>query len=880
MAGILAKFTSTPVRVATHRERLAPDTIYVVPSGACATIRDGRFELETSATETRGKARRAIDSLLSSLAEQLGGRSVGVVLSGMGRDGAEGLAAMAASGGVTMVQDPASAAFDSMPRGALALGAIAFVGTPDAIADRLVAVLTTPPSAGAEDLSHVLAALARRTGHDFRSYKASTVRRRIERRMTETRTKTLADYRALVDGDPLEPTRLLDELLISVTSFFRDPAVFDVLARTALPDLVDRAPPGKPIRGWVAGCATGEEAYSLAMTLREVFDARGILNPPPVQIYASDLDEAAIARAREGYYPASIADQVTPARLERYFVADPRGYRIKSAIREQIVFATHNILSDPPFTRMDIVSCRNVLIYLSPLLQRRVLALFHHSLTPRGVLVLGTAESVSELADGFTPIDDARKIFQRSACAPLLGTYAPASTTRRSPNAESSAHKTSLPAVVEHAIVEAVAPPVAVVTPKGDLVFASQRLGTFFELPRGATSVNVVAMAREGLEVPLRGALQRAKKSRAPVALEGIDFKKGADWSRVDVRIVPIADPSAGDLYLVALEETKGAAKGSSRAAARRSSERADVMQLRQQLRKTVAEMERSEAELNDANSELQSANEELQSANEELMTSKEEMESLNEELLAVNSELQVKNEALGTANDDLRNLLNASQIPTLFLDGRLRLKRFTTHATRVANVLPSDIGRPITDLTLKVEYPELESDVHEVLETLVFKEVQVEGGGSTFSTRVHPYRTMDDVVDGVVITFLDVTALGRTSRDDHARTIDDVVKLVVAKWPGIAWIEDARTSRAVATSDESASVLGCAPSALLDAGPEVWRALRHRDDRAIVDGAFRVRLADGTFGRFVDRRTAIASDGSSPRLVLHALTRVLDGGG
>jgi two-component system, chemotaxis family, CheB/CheR fusion protein len=880
MPGILAKTTSKPLRVAAHRERLAADTIYVVPSGACAAIRDDRFELDTAATETPGLARRAIDSLLSSLAEQYGARAVGIVLSGMGRDGARGLAAIAAHGGVTMVQDPTSAAFDSMPRGALAEGAISFVGAPDAIAERLLTLLTSSASPAAEDVSQVLIALARRTGHDFTSYKASTIRRRIERRMSATRSTSISAYRALVDSQSTEATKLLDELLIGVTSFFRDPAVFDVLARTAIPELLERIPPGQPLRVWVAGCATGEEAYSLAMTLREAFDARGIRNAP-VQIYATDLDEAAIARAREGYYPPSIAEQVSAARLARFFVADSHGYRIKSTIREQVIFATHDVLTDPPFTRMDIVSCRNVLIYLSPALQRRVLTLFHHSLTPRGILVLGTAESVSELADGFSAIDDARKVFQRSAWAPPIGTYARPSARRRDANAEGTSHKTTLPALVEHAIVENIAPPVAAVTAKGDIVFSSQRLGVFFELPRGATSVNVVAMAREGLEVPLRGALHRAKKSRAAVSVMGVDFRKGPRWSRVDLRIVPIAERSLGDLYLVALEETKGSARERARTPKRAVVDSADMKQLREQLRRTIAEMERSEAELHHANAELQSTNEELQSANEELVTSKEEMQSLNEELLAVNAELQAKNDALGTANDDLRNLLDASQIPTLFLDGALRLKRFTTHATKVANVLPSDIGRPITDITLKVDYPELANDVHEVLDTLVFKESQVQGEGATFSTRVHPYRTMDDLIDGVVVTFLDVTAIGRTSRDDHARGIDDIAKLMVASWPGIAWVEDARTSRAIATSDEAARVLGCAPSALADAGPEVWRAFRHRDDRTIVDGAFRMRLADRSFGRFVAHRAVIASDGrGAPLLVLQSLAPVADGEG
>ncbi|KAB2897352.1 MAG: chemotaxis protein CheB, partial [Kofleriaceae bacterium] len=616
--------------------------------------------------------------------------------------------------------------------------------------------------ADSDALMRVLAIVRERTGHDLSQYKHTAIERRLARRLIVHRLDDLEAYVEYLAANPEEAELLFRELLIGVTHFFRDEDAFLVLRDAAVPALLDARPDARALRAWVAGCSTGEEAYSLAIVLHEVIRARAGASPVAVQIYATDIDDEAVATARAGRYSQDIEQHVSSERLARYFVREDHGYRIKKEIRDTVVFAKHDLINDPPFTHLDILSCRNVLIYLQPALQRELLPRFHYALGPGGLLVLGVSESVGATADLFAPVDAKAKVFRALATAnraPLPGL--PVRTTSSPSELRAGGGPTVIDAA-RNAIVDAVAPPTVLINERGDILYSSRRTGRYLEPAVGKTNINIFAMAREGLGPHLSLAVRQAIARHRRVTFAGLTVRGERTTSVVDLSVVPLDDPpSLHKLLLVVFEPAPSPEKGRSARGRTRRSGKSDLerelARMKQQLTTVVREMEASSAQVESANEQLQAANEELQSTNEELTTSKEELQSLNEELLTLNTELEVKNEELTVANDDLRNLLDSSKIPTLFLDGALRLKRFTSEATRVANLRPIDVGRVITDITLRIDYRDLARDVADVLETLVFKEVQVSGaGGVRYTMRIHPYRTTDNRIDGVVITFFE----------------------------------------------------------------------------------------------------------------------------
>ncbi len=776
MVELLARFTAMPVREATQGAVLERGAVYVVPSDQELHLRDGRIALRARPIDAGPPT--AIDSLFRALAEHAEAHAFGVLLSGMGADGTVGLAAIKKGGGRTFVQDPKTAAFAPMPTSAIAAGVADFVSAPDVLAQAVDGVegvidargsAAVRPQVGIVGPAEILALVHARTGQDFSHYKKNTMARRIERRRLLHRAPDAAAYLRLLEQDEAEMSALFTDLLVNVTRFFRDPELWSALGTIALAELGERHPAERPLRAWVAGCSTGEEAYSLAIVIREYWEKRRPQQSWHVQIYATDLDPDAIVRARAGWYPRIIETDVSSERLARFFAQEGAGYRIKKDVRDMVVFATHNVTSDPPFTKLDILACRNLLIYLDVEMQGRVLPLLAHALSPGGILVLGRPEELGVLADSFAPIARGLEIYRRRPALagavrrePLVKLPAAARPARNQPllPQRQGVPATTLPEDIQRAVIDKVAPPVVVIDAKGNLLFASQRPGKFFELPAGKATINVFEMAREGLALALRTAVRSAIAKNTLVTERGVRTHSNRRLALLDVSVWPLAETALPARAMIAITEVEPPV----RVGRTRVSDHAALVELRRvkgHVDALMAEMSVAQDALQVVNEELQSTNEELQSTNEELTTSKEEMQSMNEELHSLNAERQSKNDQLAMTNGDMRNLLDSTQIPTLFLGNDLCLKRYNAQSGRVVHLIPADVGSPISDLALTLHYTTLSADVQTVLRTLVDQERQVEAhDGSTYTMRIHPYRTMDDRLDGVVVTFMDVTAL------------------------------------------------------------------------------------------------------------------------
>ncbi len=774
LAPLLQRVTAMPVAEITDGLPIAADRVHVIPPNHDLTIVGGVFHLRAPA-EPRG-LRLPIDSFFRSLAEDGRGRAVAVVLSGMGSDGTLGIAAIKHRGGAVFVQSPQTAKFDAMPKSAIDSGLADAVEPVEAIAARIVEYTPTSDSDLDDDddgtpddgdIMQICRLLRAETGQEFSQYKRSTIQRRVERRMGVHHLDDVAAYARHLEHNPAETRLLFKELLIGVTAFFRDPAAWEAL-RNALTALVATRPAGV-LRAWVAGCSTGEEAYSLAILFDEVLTP---LRPSPrrtVQIFATDLDADAIERARQGRYPLEIAADVTPERLERYFQPpDEHGYRLRQEVRERIIFAVQNVAMDPPFTKLDVVCCRNLLIYLAPDLQREVLPLLHHGLLTGGLLFLGSSETVGAIADAFEPIDVKARIYRRTDRAETTAPFAiqHMSKTRERladvPAAASSGP--NLQDTIERLILERHVPPLVLTNLQGDVLYVNGRTGRYLEPAAGKANWNIHALVREGLRHGLFAALHRVVRDGETASLLGVCPESGA--APVDVTIERMTEPAVlRDTLLITFDDTPAAtARPTPRVTHRitpgiETLER-ELMVAKQAMESTRADMQASSEELTSANEELQSTNEELQSTNEELTTSKEEMQSLNEELETVNAELQAKLDELSRNSDDMRNLLDSTDIATLFLDGALRVRRFTPKVLELIKLIPGDLNRPITDLASDLIYPRLVDDAHEVLRTLAFCETEVATVDDRwFVVRIMPYRTLSNRIDGVVITFVDVSA-------------------------------------------------------------------------------------------------------------------------
>jgi two-component system CheB/CheR fusion protein len=782
MPELLQRVTSMKVRQVKDRTQVRPDCVYVIPPNKDMSILHGVLHLLEPAAP-RG-LRLPIDFFLRSLAQDQREHSIGVILSGMGSDGTLGLRAIKEKAGLALVQEPATAKFDGMPRSAVDAGLADIVAPVGELPGRMIGYLQrTPPAiqteAPPEDkmqsgLEKAVILLRAHTGQDFSLYRRNTLYRRIGRRMGIHQIDTMAAYIRYLQENSQELDLLFKELLIGVTSFFRDPAAWEQLRDQAIPALLANRPADQALRAWVPGCSTGEEAYSLAIVFREAVEQLKPKGNFVLQIFGTDLDRDAIDKARQGVFPDNIAADVAPERLTRFFAKEEGGYRVRKEIREMVIFAPQNLIMDPSFTKLDLLSCRNVLIYLASEMQKKLLPLFHYSLNPGGILFLGSAESIGGFTELFTPISGKSKLFRRMEPGlrpePIeFPTCFSAAQPSKLEAPMTPQPAMSFQSLAEQLVLQRYSPPAVLVNGKGDILYISGHTGKYLEPAAGKANWNLFVMAREGLRYELSKAFRKVLREKGSVALHGLKVETNAREQGVEVIVQRLEEP--GPLQgLVMIVFTDVAIPEAGKAALRMPKSKVrngrlaeleqELVQARAEARAAHEEMQTSQEEFRSSNEELQSTNEELQSTNEELTTSKEEMQSLNEELQTLNAELQAKVDELSRVSNDMENLLDSTDIATLFLEKDLSVRRFTPEAAKIIKLIPGDVGRPITDLASDLRYPELAEDAREVLRTLTPVQKAIGAhGGRWYNVRIMLYRTLDDRIDGVVITFADITA-------------------------------------------------------------------------------------------------------------------------
>jgi two-component system CheB/CheR fusion protein len=786
MPELLQRYTKMKVFEAVDGMKVVPNCVYVIPSNKDMAILHGTLQL-LEPTATRG-LRLPIDFFFKHLGLDQKEKAVGIIISGMGSDGTAGLKIIKEHLGMVMVEDPESAKYDSMPHSAIDTGLADYIAPAAVLPTMLLAYIkqsSQPLSEhiGTEEqvvsaVQKILILLRGQTGNDFSLYKKNTVVRRIERRMNVHHMGKTEQYVRFLQDNPQEVELLFKELLIGVTSFFRDPEAFELLKKTIVPNILKNREKERAVRVWVPGCSTGEEAYSIAIIFSECLSRLRLKGDFKVQIFATDIDKAAIDKARQGVYPANIAADLSPERLEHFFSKKDNKYQINKDIREMVVFAPHSVTMDPPFTRLDLISCRNLLIYLTTELQKKLISLFHYSLMPDGILFLGTSETIGRFIDQFSTVNTKWKIYQRRHSVQTAADtvdfahfYREAIPAGRA-GGKQAAELVSIPEVANRMLLEDFTPPAVFINEQGDVVYIHGRTGKYLEPPAGKTNINIFAMAREGLKIELPGAIREAKTQKKTITLKGIKVKTNGDFQTITLTVKPVVQLGIQQsLYMLVFENVtmppteekniSGRANSSSRLKDINIELENELKHTKELLQNTSEEMQLSQEELKSTNEEIQSTNEELQSTNEELSSSKEEMQSLNEEMMTVNAELQVKVDELTLSNSDMKNLLNRTEIATVFLDDDLNIRRFTPEATGIFNLIQSDIGRPISDIVSKLHYDAIVTDVRKVLDSLIYKEVHVQAkDGHWYIMRIMPYRTYDNAIDGVVINFIDITTM------------------------------------------------------------------------------------------------------------------------
>jgi two-component system, chemotaxis family, CheB/CheR fusion protein len=802
---ILARTTKIPVTEITQGAVVQPDRAYVIPANTYLTIKNGALQLGARVL-TRGQ-HMPIDGFFRSLAQNSGQQAIGVILSGTASDGTEGCRAIKAAGGITFAQNEETAKYDSMPRSAVNAGCIDFILPPKDIARELGGISQHPYVARAveseiesfqgmvgSDLNALFGLLRDSSGVDFTNYKYNTLQRRIRRRMVVHKIGKLKDYLRFISKKPEELDELYRDLLIHVTGFFREPETFLALRKHVYPKLFEGRKPDNPIRIWVAGCSTGEEAYSIAITLLEYMwvHSRNISQAATaIQIFATDISDTALDRARTGLYTEAAVAEIPAERLKRFFVKLDGGYQINKSIRDMCIFAKQNVVKDPPFSNLDLVSCRNLLIYLGPVLQRRVIPALHYALKPGGFLMLGTSENLGGFAEHFGLVDKKDKIYHKRKTAGRLTTYfanadyLPGRAADAKPAREVPAPFT-VEREVEHLLMNRFIPASIVVNDQLEIVQFHGKTGAYLEPPPGQPSFSVAKMAREGLLVDLRSALDTAKKTNNTVRKQGLQIRSEGGTTLVNLEVLPLRGPSAQErLYVVVFEEPMQQPAQKARKTAKitsRSAREADVLksgeeQLRQQLRSLICEHETTVEEFKAAHEEVLSANEELQSTNEELETSKEELQSTNEELTTLNEEMQNRNAELGSANNDLLNLLGHVDIPVVMVSNDFRIRRFTPSAQKLLNLLPGDVGRRLGEIRPNLDVEDLEGLARDAIRRAAPQQREVRTTeGEWRMLHVRPYMTWDNRIEGAVISLQDVDALKR-SLDQTREYADTIVE-------------------------------------------------------------------------------------------------------
>lgn len=788
-ASLLQATTEMPVTQVTESVKVLPNHVYVIPPMKNLEMNDGHINLTEPERLRQGK-QVAIDLFFRTLGDTHKQNAVGIVLSGMGSDGTNGLKRIKEQNGLAFAQDPKESEQDSMPRHAINSGLIDFVLPVALMPEKLIEIWRNarhiklppetepPPAVSQKDadeaaLRDIFALLRSHTGHDFTHYKRATVLRRIERRLQVNQLQGLTAYRDFMRENPMEAQGLLKDLLISVTSFFRDHVAFDELEREVVPLLFHEKGTGDQLRVWVAGCATGEEAYSVAMLLLEY--AERLASPPALQIFATDIDEAAIATAREGSYSETIEADVSQDRLRRFFTKEPGGYRIKMDVRERVLFAVHNLIKDPPFSKLDAITCRNLLIYLNRDAQEHIFELFHFVLLPNGFLFLGNSESADGAANLFATVDKKHRIFRSEsvARAGLRVPSLPFAITKKhgfAPQTEEGRGRQRISLSELHQkLLEQYAPPSVIVNAAHDIVHLSDRAGRFLQFVGGEPSHNLLKVVHPELRIELRTALFQAAQTGKSFEARPVQIKRDGRDFNVNMIARPVRNDAMGattpNYFLVLFDEVEGVSGADS--GAERTDETEPVMRLleeelqrsKEQHQVTIEQYETQTEEMKASNEELQAMNEELRSATEELETGKEELQSVNEEIQTINGELKQKVEELAVANSDLQNLITSTDLATIFIDRGLSIKFYTPRAQDIFSLIPSDVGRPLSDITHKLDYADMLQDVERVLDDSHERELEVGSlDGCWYIARLIPYRMKEDRTDGVILTFIDFT--------------------------------------------------------------------------------------------------------------------------
>jgi two-component system CheB/CheR fusion protein len=778
LSEILGRATRMPVVDARDGQKVEAEHVYVLPPSAILTIAEGRLQLRRTGPADRERA--PIDVFFTSLAEDQAEHAIGIVLSGGGHDGTLGLKAIKEHGGLTIAQGAniTRPRFAEMPSSAVAAGIVDLELPVETVPERIIGYVR---NWGAFDTGHrgdalttIFNLLRTRTGHDFRDYKERTFQRRVQRRMQVVQTTKLEDYAERLQREPDEVSALFRDLLIGVTDFFRDAAAFQALETLVIPKLFEDKGADDEVRVWVPGCSTGEEAYSIAILLREHVERS--LSPPKVQVFATDIDETAMGVARAARYPASVVKEVSPERLRRFFVHEAGTYRVVKELRDMCIFSAHSVIRDPPFSRLDLISCRNLLIYLRPGLQAQIIPLFHYALRPSGYLFLGSSENVSRHSELFTSLDRKSRIFRRRdlvARPPLpLQQFLPQMRREAAGPEENNSGLLQRSDTLRRAantIVEHFAPTFVIVDESGQTLYFSSGTGKYLQPAAGPPNRDIVGMCRPGLRADLRTALHRARETGQRVVRDRIHVQINGGVQMISLAVEPIIEGKETAYGVVFTDRGPTSAQDETARTERPESQDATVQliekelqETKERLQSTIEELETANEEFRSSNEELLSVNEELQSTNEELETSKEELQSVNEELQTVNNELSNKIEELDRANSDLNNLFLSTQIATIFLDRNLEIRSFTPAVTKLFNLIPSDSGRPLTDIVSRIDYPDLDQDMRRVCagEEVPERSVPHLSGSGYYLARILPYRIANNQIDGVLLTFVDVTSL------------------------------------------------------------------------------------------------------------------------